>query len=123
MKGFAVAKSTAKPKRRDRQIARLAELFKVLAEPNRLRIIALLLEYEELTVSELCEEVKQSQPAVSHHLTALRDVGLVDYRQEGRFNFYAINPTGLHPLFELFFPNKAKAKVDIAGIEATLKKS
>ena len=44
----------------------------------------------------------QSQPAVSHHLTLMRGVGLVDFRREGKHNFYHLASDYLRDLFEQF---------------------
>jgi ArsR family transcriptional regulator len=44
-----------------------------------------------LSVNEIVEKVGVSQPTVSHHLAILRDVGLVDVREEGKQTFYTLN--------------------------------
>jgi ArsR family transcriptional regulator len=44
----------------------------------------------ELHVSALCARLKQSQPAVSHHLALLRDAGVIEARREGKHNFYTV---------------------------------
>jgi len=58
------------------------ELYRVLAEPLRLRLLALAAE-EELAIGELAELLDESQPNVSRHATALRQAGLLDDRREG----------------------------------------
>ena len=58
------------------------ELYRVLAEPLRLRLLALAAE-EELAIGELAELLGESQPNVSRHATALRQAGLLDDRREG----------------------------------------
>jgi ArsR family transcriptional regulator len=58
------------------------ELYRVLAEPQRLRVLALAAE-EELAIGELAELLDESQPNVSRHATALRQAGLLDDRREG----------------------------------------
>ena len=59
----------------------MALAFEVLAEPNRRRILDLLLDHER-HVGELVDALAISQPAVSKHLRILRDAGLVDVRVE-----------------------------------------
>ena len=58
------------------------DLYRTLAEPLRLRLLALVAE-EELAVGELAELLKESQPNVSRAWTPLRDAGLVVARREG----------------------------------------
>jgi len=61
---------------------RFLEALRALAEPTRLRLIALLAE-SELTVSEMVEILGQSQPRLSRHLKLLSDAGLLDRSPEG----------------------------------------
>jgi len=58
------------------------ELYRLLAEPMRLRLMALASE-EELSIGELAEVLGESQPNVSRHVAALRQAGLVALRREG----------------------------------------
>jgi DNA-binding transcriptional ArsR family regulator len=65
-----------------------AQLFHMLGDENRLRILLFLSQRKEMNVSALGLALGQSQPATSHHLTLLRATGLVSYRREGKHNFY-----------------------------------
>ncbi|NJK99884.1 MAG: winged helix-turn-helix transcriptional regulator [Spirulinaceae cyanobacterium SM2_1_0] len=67
----------------------MAELFAVLADPNRLRLLAVLAE-RELCVCDLAALVKLSESAVSHQLRTLRDRRLVRYRKQGRKVYYSL---------------------------------
>lgn len=58
------------------------ELYRVLSEPARLRLLALAAE-EELSIGELAELLQESQPNISRHATALRHAGLLRDRREG----------------------------------------
>jgi ArsR family transcriptional regulator len=58
------------------------ELYRLLAEPVRLRLLALAAE-EELSIGELAELLSESQPNVSRHTSALRQAGLLHDRREG----------------------------------------
>lgn len=58
------------------------ELFRLLAEPGRLQLLALC-EAEELSVSELASLLDDSQPQVSRKVAPLRDAGLLDARKDG----------------------------------------
>ena len=44
-----------------------------------------------LSVSEIVEKIRYSQPTISHHLAILRDAGLVNIREEGKQTFYTLN--------------------------------
>jgi DNA-binding transcriptional ArsR family regulator len=69
-----------------------ADLFKLLADETRLRILLLLKERVELNVQTLCGLLEQTQPAVSHHLALLRVAGILQLRRSGKHNFYRLLP-------------------------------
>ena len=71
----------------------LIQIFKLLADETRLKILLSLAREGELHVSALCERLGQSQPAVSHHLALLRSAGLLESRRDGKHNFYALQET------------------------------
>ena len=66
------------------------EVFKLLSDETRLRIVLLLLEAGELNVRSLCERLNQSQPAVSHHLSLLRVAEFIERRRDGKSNYYHV---------------------------------
>ena len=70
-----------------------ATLLKLASDPTRLQVILLLGEGER-HVSGLCEELTQTQPAVSHHLALLRHGGLIAPRRQGKKTFYGLTETG-----------------------------
>ena len=84
-------------------LERLTDVFKLLADPSRLKIVLALAQDGELHVSALCDLLGQSQPAVSHHLTLMRMVGLVGYRRDGKHNYYHLASDHVRDLFEQFF--------------------
>ena len=67
----------------------LADLLQALADPTRLRILALLRRME-LSVGELAQLLEQSQPRVSRHVRILADAGAVERRKEGSWVFLKI---------------------------------
>jgi ArsR family transcriptional regulator len=79
----------------------LAQLFKILADETRLRILEMLGRRKELCVRDLWERLGQSQPAVSHHLGLLRMAGLVDTRHEGKHIYYRIDEQRFDELMTL----------------------
>jgi ArsR family transcriptional regulator len=71
----------------DEVIQTMAESFKALADPTRLRILALLSEGER-SVGDLAGQLDVSQSAVSHQLRLLRGLDIVRYRKDGREVYY-----------------------------------
>ncbi len=69
---------------------RIAEVFKTLADPTRVRIITLLAE-GEICVHELAQALAMTASAVSHQLRLLRHQGLVRARRQGRHIFYRLD--------------------------------
>ena len=70
-------------------INNLLNLFKILSDETRLRIIALLF-IEELCVCQLSGILDVSQPNISKHLSKLRDVGFVKDERKDKFIFYRL---------------------------------
>lgn len=81
------------PEQRLRQAQRASMLLKHLSDPTRLQVI-LMLDDGERHVGALCEQLSQSQPAVSHHLALLRHGGIIAPRRQGKNNFYELTETG-----------------------------
>src|SRR5712672_1890675 len=71
----------------------LNDALKAAGEGTRLRVLALLAE-GELTVSDLCEILRQSQPRISRHLKLLADAGLVERFREGSWAFFRLGEHG-----------------------------
>jgi DNA-binding transcriptional ArsR family regulator len=82
----------------DTTAIRLAETFKALSDPTRVRIVSLLGE-AELCVCDLAAALGMSQSAVSHQLRTLRDLRLVRWRREGRQIFYTLDDEHVADLF------------------------
>jgi predicted transcriptional regulator len=72
----------------------LLDMLKALADDSRLNVIQLLNE-REYTVGDLAQAVGLTDPTVSHHLSRLREVGLVTLRTAGNQRFYRANNSGL----------------------------
>jgi len=71
------------------QAQRRAELFTVLADPNRLRLLSALAK-QELCVCDLAAGLKMGESAVSHQLRVLKSMRMVNYRKEGRNVYYSL---------------------------------
>jgi len=68
----------------------LAELFKLLSDSTRLRILAILVNGER-NVTSLCQELGLPQPTVSHHLGLLRMRNVIGNRRSGKQIFYGLD--------------------------------
>ena len=87
---MAEAVLTSMPPVSDQSVRDLAQVFKLLSDETRLRILFYLAQSGELHVTDLCSKLEQSQPAVSHHLALLRVSSLIESRREGKHNFYSV---------------------------------
>ena len=76
---------------------RTLDLFVVLGEPNRRRLLELL-RGGEMTVTELAAHFSVTRPAISQHLGVLATAGLVEVRRDGRFRRYRVRPDGMAAL-------------------------
>jgi len=99
----AIPSSVAPLKVSDGTIKDLTAVFKLLADKSRLKIVFALAQYGSMHVTALCELLDQTQPAVSHHLTLMRIVGLLGYDRDGKHNYYFLASDYLRDLFEQYF--------------------
>jgi len=101
----------------------MAEIFKSLADESRLHILRMLMREGRLYVSKICQELGESQPAVSHHLTQLKHARLVDFERDGKFNHYYISSDSVRTLLSHFFPNAGRSQqtVTFGDLEVTFK--
>jgi DNA-binding transcriptional ArsR family regulator len=76
----------------------VAELFKALADPTRIRIISVLA-HTEMCVGDLCLALEMSQPAVSYQLRILRTLRIVRARKEGKHVFYTLDDDHVTQLY------------------------
>ena len=68
-------------------VEEVSQIFKVLADPTRIRILYLLSQ-EECSVTHIAEVLELSQSAVSHQLSLLRTLRLIKFRREGHTYYY-----------------------------------
>ncbi len=80
------------------EATQVAERFRALADPTRVRMLNLLVRNGELCVCDVQAHFDLSQPTISHHLSVLKRAGLVSSRQVGRWAFYEIDPAALSAL-------------------------
>ena len=84
----------------EQSILRTAELFKILGDPTRLRIL-LLLQSGALCVRDLSTLLGMHQTAVSHQLKVLRHNRLVRYRKEGKMAIYSLDDDHVERLIQI----------------------
>ena len=102
----------------------IVKTLRVIADPNRLRIL-LLLRSEELSVAELQEILTMGQSTISTHLSQLKQAGLVEDRRTGKSSLYRICPADGGPLDEILSRAKAEipeAEPDQASMRLVLRK-
>lgn len=87
----------------EKRVGEAANLLRLMGNEQRLLVLCLLIEHDEMTVGALQQHVNLSQSALSQHLARMRDQGFVAFRREAQTLHYRIsNP-------------------DVAQIVATLK--
>ncbi len=77
-----------------------AKLFRGFSDPSRLLILETL-RPGTMTVTDIVNATRLSQPNVSNHLGCLRDCGLVDMEQQGRYVYYRLNGEQVGELLNL----------------------
>lgn len=82
------------------ELALMAEIFQILADPTRLNIVDAL-RHQELCVADLAAVVGSSESAVSHHLRQLRLSHLVRTRREGRMIHYRLDDDHVATLIDI----------------------
>lgn len=82
----------------DNDSVRLSEVFKVLGDPTRIKIIFALSECD-LCVCDIAETIGMTQSAVSHQLRLMRNMKLVKYRKEGKSAYYSLDDDHILQLF------------------------
>jgi ArsR family transcriptional regulator len=88
----------------------LSELFKLLGDPSRLRIINALSAAGELCVCDLSAALDLSQSAMSHQLSLLRRARLVRSRKDGKVVFYALDDQHISGLLALAAEHAAEGR-------------
>ena len=97
----------------------MAAPFEALAEPNRRRILDLLLA-EERPVGDLVAALTVSQPAISKHLRVLRDAGLVEVRGDGQRRLYRVRTEPLQAVDRWLEPYRRRWESRLDDLERHL---
>ena len=80
----------------------LGDAFKALADPSRRRILELLAE-GDLSAGEIAAHFDMAKPSVSHHLSILRNAGLITDERQGQSIIYHLNLTVMQELMKWFY--------------------
>ena len=94
----------------DIKIQALSDLFKVLGDPTRLKILYFLFE-SELCVCDIAEKMKMNQPAISQQLKILRQANILQIRRDGRHLYYSLVNDDIKKVFEMGNSNINKKEV------------
>jgi DNA-binding transcriptional ArsR family regulator len=93
--------------------------LKAIAAPHRRQILSLVRE-DELSAGEIAAHFDVTRPAVSQHLTVLKEAGLVEERRNGTRRLYRVRPAGLEPIrefLEQFWDERLEALKRVAELE------
>ena len=94
------------------EAVRLADLFRLLGDSTRARILFALLEAGELCVCDIAEAVKTPESTVSHALRLLRTAGIVRNRRAGRMIHYSLDDAHVRMLLDLSLTHLRHGEVD-----------
>jgi ArsR family transcriptional regulator len=83
--------------------AGLAQVFKALGDPVRLRLVSLIGAHQggEVCVCDLTTAFDLTQPTISHHLRVLREAGIITSERRGTWVYYRLVPTALERMATL----------------------
>ena len=101
----------------------LTTVMKTLSDPTRRAVFERIAREGEVTATGLVPGSRVSQPAVSQHLRALREAGLVTERRDGRQIHYRIAPEGLAPLLDWLGHYQAFWRERFDNLEKLLKET
>jgi len=100
----------------EREILSLAETFKTLGDPTRVKVLQAL-SVKELCVCDLARLLGISESATSHQLRVLRNKKLVRYRKEGKMAFYSLDDEHIDVLMKVALQH-VREEVDHDGKRA-----
>ncbi|WP_280771372.1 ArsR/SmtB family transcription factor [Salipaludibacillus daqingensis] len=99
-----------------------AQLFKMMNDENRLKILLYLSE-EELCVCNIIDLLDMSQPAVSQHLKKLRQASIIQIRSQGQWKFYRLNEDYQHlPLLKTILAELPSLKHEVESLNSNGKR-
>lgn len=88
----------------------MADLLKTIAHPVKLEIIELLEEAGALKVSEIKEKLNIEQSLLSHHLSKMKDKGILNSKRDGKNLYYSISLKNIKAIFDCLGNCKTEEK-------------
>lgn len=85
---------------REAVISRLADFYKILADPTRCKLICAL-QHQELCVCDLANILSMSKSSVSHQLSKMRNAGVVKCRRSGKEVYYSLDDDHVSQIFSI----------------------
>lgn len=82
------------------KLQQIAEILKAVAHPVRIQVIDLLGVADRLTVTEIYEKLNVEQSLASHHLTKMKDKGILVCEREGKNMFYSLKDKKLTSIIQ-----------------------
>lgn len=98
-------------------LTELEMLFSALSDRTRLSITLLLMDKVELSVDEISKQLKKSQSLISHHLSCLRNCGVVSVRKDGKYSYYSIASEDVKKLIKISINIVKEHSQSILGCE------
>lgn len=89
----------------------ITQLFKVLADENRAKIVFALTQEEELCVCDMANIIGSSVATASHHARTLKKTGIAKLRKEGKLAFYSLDSKEWKQLLLMFFTSEKKVSI------------
>ena len=80
----------------------LQDTLKALSDPARRKILELLKKTDRMTAGEIGKEFSMTGATLSHHLSVLKNAGLVDCERQGTFLYYSINTSVMEDMMAWF---------------------
>ncbi|AQG81565.1 ArsR/SmtB family transcription factor [Spirosoma montaniterrae] len=90
----------------DPRIEKAAYVLKAVAHPLRIKIIQILHENNELTVSAIYKNLKAEQSLISHHLINMRDKGILGIRRSGKNIYYFLVDNSVAEIIDCIYKSK-----------------
>jgi ArsR family transcriptional regulator len=89
-----------KNKPNDDELMRLSELFKIIGDPTRIKILWAL-DNHEMCVCDIANVLNMTKSSISHQLATLRLSGIIKYRKSGKEVYYTLDDEHIKKLYEL----------------------
>ena len=85
------------------KLQKVSEIFQGLAYPVRLQVLELLEDGKDYAVSEIMEVVKIEASLLSHHLSKMKNIGIIESYRQGRNNYYRLAIKEISKVFDCIY--------------------